>query len=473
MEPTMNNQQPATNYKYIYFLGIGGIGMSAIARWFKANGKPVWGYDKTDTVLTQNLAKEGINIHFEDNIDLIPKEVLENKTETLVVLTPAVPQDHAELNFFREQGYTIKKRSEVLGIITANAYTIAVAGTHGKTSTSSMVAHLLHDAGIDCSAFLGGIAVNLNSNLAIGNAEKDGKQIVVVEADEYDRSFLTLHPDIAIVTNSDADHLDIYGDKDHLIHSFQDFIGQIKPGGTLILNKNTDPRLTEKMQKGVNLITYSLENGDLHASEIQVSGRTFGFDLKSVDKDIPDLALKVPGFHNVENMLAAIQACLILNVPENAIQNGVKTYKGVKRRFEYIFENDSKVYIDDYAHHPTEIEAFIRSVKALYPGKKLKLIFQPHLFTRTRDFADGFAESLSQADEVVLLEIYPAREKPIPGITSKILLEKITSSQKTLLTKEEVLLNLQSDKSWDVLATVGAGDIDTLVQPIKNILEKL
>src|SRR5688572_4643842 len=253
--------------------------MSAIARYFKANGKPVWGYDKTETALTQNLLAEGINIHFEDSIDLIPKEVLENKAETLVILTPAVPQDHTELNFFRNEGYTIKKRSEVLGLITANAYTIAVAGTHGKTSTSSMVAHLLHEAGIDCSAFLGGISVNLNSNLAIGRAEHNGKPIVVVEADEYDRSFLTLHPDIAIVTSSDADHLDIYGDKDHLIHSFQDFISQIKPGGTLILNKDTDPRLTDKIQSGVNVITYSLKHGDLQASEIAVNGRTFSFDL--------------------------------------------------------------------------------------------------------------------------------------------------------------------------------------------------
>jgi len=473
MDRTTNNEQRATNYQYIYFLGIGGIGMSAIARWFKANGKPVWGYDKTETVLTQNLAQEGIQIHFEDKVDLIPQEVKENKAETLVVLTPAVPQDHTELNFFREQGFTIKKRSEVLGIITAGAFTIAVAGTHGKTSTSSMVSHLLHAAGIDCSAFLGCIAVNLNSNLALGNAQINGKPVIVVEADEYDRSFLTLHPDIAIVTNSDADHLDIYGDKDQLIHSFQDFISQIKPGGTLILNHNTDPRLTEKMQPGVNQITYSLEQGDLKTTGISVSGRTFTFNLENVDKNIPDLELNVPGFHNVENMLAAIQVCLILQVPENAIRNGVKTYAGVKRRFEYIFENDNKVYIDDYAHHPTEIEAFIRSVKALYPGKKLKLIFQPHLFSRTRDFADGFAESLSRADEVVLLEIYPAREKPIPGVTSEILLEKINSSQKTLQTKEEVLLNLQSGNDWDVLATVGAGNIDTLVQPIKTILEKL
>lgn len=462
----------AQDYKYIYFLGIGGIGMSAIARWFKAMGKPVWGYDKTDTTLTQNLAGEGINIHFEDSVNLIPREVLENKAETLVVLTPAVPQDHTELNFFRNGGYTIKKRSEVLGIITADAFTIAVAGTHGKTSTSSMVSHLLHDAGVDCSAFLGGIAVNLNSNLAIGYAKKDNKPIVVVEADEYDRSFLTLHPDVAIITSSDADHLDIYGDKDHLITSFRDFISQVKPGGTLILNKNTDPRLLESVPAGVNLIQYSLNEGQLHAENIAVQGRTFTFDLAGPEGKIENLELHVPGFHNVENMLAAIQVCQLLGITENAIQNGVKTYRGVKRRFEFIYEGEGKVYIDDYAHHPTEIEAFVRSLKALYPEKKLKVIFQPHLFSRTRDFADGFAESLSAADEVVLLEIYPAREKPIPGITSEIILEKIAGSRKTLQTKAEVLLNLQSGKSWDVLATVGAGDIDTLVLPIRKILEE-
>lgn len=465
--------EPATNYKYIYFLGIGGIGMSAIARYFHAQGKPVWGYDKTETALTQNLVSEGLKIHYEDNVNLIPKEVLENKAETLVILTPAVPQDHSELNFFRHEGYIIKKRSEVLGIITANAFTIAVAGTHGKTSTSSMIAHLLHACGVDCSAFLGGISVNLNSNLAIGNAQQNGKPIVVVEADEFDRSFLTLHPDIAIVTNSDADHLDIYGDKDHLIHSFQDFIGQVKPGGTLILNKNTDPRLTDKIQAGVNVITYSLNHGELQASNITVNGRTFAFNLIGPQGRMLDLELPVPGFHNVENMLAAIQACLLLQVPENAIREAVKSYRGVKRRFEYVAETSTKVYIDDYAHHPTEIEAFIKSLKALYPGKKIKVIFQPHLFTRTRDFAEGFSQSLSLADEVVLLDIYPAREKPIPGVTSEIILRNITSSQKSLQSKAEVLLNLQSDMAYDVLATVGAGDIDTLVTPIKNIVEKL
>lgn len=473
MEPTTNNQQTATNYKYIYFLGIGGIGMSAIARYFKANGKPVWGYDKTETVLTKNLVSEGIQIHYEDSVDQIPQEVLNNKAETLVILTPAVPQDHTELNFFRAQGYTIKKRSEVLGIITANAFTIAVAGTHGKTSTSTMIAHLLHEAGVDCSAFLGGISVNLNSNLAIGKAEKEGKPIVVVEADEFDRSFLTLHPDIAIVTSSDADHLDIYGDKDHLIHSFQDFISQVKPGGTLLLNKHTDSRLADKIQEGVKIISYSLNEGDLQASDISVKGHSFLFTLTGPEGEMQELELPVPGFHNVENMLAAIQVCLLLGIPENAIKNGVKTFKGVKRRFEFVAETSTKIYIDDYAHHPTEIEAFIRSLKALYPGKKIKVIFQPHLFTRTRDFAEGFSESLSLADEVVLLDIYPAREKPIPGITSEIILKNITSSQKSLQTKAEVLLNLQSGKDYEVLATVGAGDIDTLVSPIKEIIEKL
>ncbi|HSI89812.1 MAG TPA: UDP-N-acetylmuramate--L-alanine ligase, partial [Adhaeribacter sp.] len=414
----------AQDYKYIYFLGVGGIGMSAIARWFRAQGKPVWGYDRTETPLTMSLAEEGVQIHYQDDVNLIPEEVRNNKAETLVVLTPAVPQDHTELGFFRQEGYTIKKRSEVLGLITAGAYTVAVAGTHGKTSTSSMVAHLLKDAGVACAAFLGGISVNLNSNLLLGDAKKDGKPIVVVEADEYDRSFLTLHPDIAVVTSSDADHLDIYGDKDQLIRSFQDFIAQIKPGGTLILNKNTDPRLTEKISPQVNIITYSLDSGDLQAEKVEVEGHNFIFDLKGPMGRIEKLTLPVPGFHNVENMLAAAQVALLLGVPENAIEIGIKSYRGVKRRFEFVYEGKNKVYIDDYAHHPTEIEAFVRSLKALFPEKKIKLIFQPHLFSRTRDFADGFAQSLSAAHEVVLLDIYPAREKPIPGITSEIILEK-------------------------------------------------
>ncbi|HSI91641.1 MAG TPA: UDP-N-acetylmuramate--L-alanine ligase, partial [Adhaeribacter sp.] len=451
-------------------LGAGGIGMSALARYFNAKGHQVSGYDKTPTPLTEALIAEGVNIHFEDNVKAIPQEVLDNPDKTLVVLTPAVPKDHSELNFFRENNFTIKKRSEVLGLVAGQAYTIAVAGTHGKTTTSSMVAHLLNDCGVNCSAFLGGISVNLESNLLIGETE-NGKDIVVVEADEYDRSFLTLHPDIAVVTSTDADHLDIYGDKDHLVHSFRDFVSQIRPNGTLIINKNADQQILEKIDPSVRVITYSLESGDLHAGKITIDKHTFLFDIKSPLGDLENMALPVPGFHNVENAMAACLAAQLLGESPEKIRLGLQKYKGVKRRFEFVSEGKDYVYIDDYAHHPREIEALLNSLKALYPGKKIKVIFQPHLFSRTRDFADGFAESLSQADELVLLPIYPAREKPIEGVTSDLLLRKINLPEKALFSKEEVLENLRTNRNFDVLATVGAGDIDTLVKPIKNILE--
>ncbi len=460
------------NYRYIYFLGIGGIGMSAIARWFHAKGFPVWGYDKTRTALTEKLEQEGIHIHYDDAIENLPKEILEDKANTLVILTPAIPAEHSEWNYLKEQGYTIKKRSEVLGIITADAYTVAVAGTHGKTTTSSMVAHLLHHAGVDVSAFLGGIATNLNSNLLISKGSRE-KELVVVEADEFDRSFLTLFPEIAIVTSADPDHLDIYGDSEELIRTFQRFISQIKPGGYLLLNQNTDPRLTTQIQPEVNVITYSLESGDAHTQGIKIEGRWFNFDIESPFHNIGSLKLGVPGFHNTENMLAAILVGQILQVPEDEIRRGVESYSGVKRRFEFVYEGNGKVYIDDYAHHPKEIDAFMRSLRALYPNKRIKVIFQPHLFTRTRDFANEFAECLSKADEVVLLDIYPAREKPIPGVTSEMLLELIDCPEKSLKTKAEIMDNLALNLDFDVLATVGAGDIDTLVKPIKNILEKV
>lgn len=460
------------DYRYIYFLGIGGIGMSAIARWFHAKGYPVWGYDKTSTPLTQTLEQEGINVHYEDAVTNLPKEVQASKESTLVILTPAIPAEHAEWNYLKEQGYTIKKRSEVLGIITANAFTIAVAGTHGKTTTSSMVTHLLHHAGVDASAFLGGIATNINSNLLISKGERE-QELIVVEADEYDRSFLTLFPDIAIVTSADPDHLDIYGDGEELIRTFQRFISQIKPGGYLLLNKNTDSRLTAHIQPGVKVISYSLDSGDAHIQNLTIDGRWFKFDVKSPFYNIGSISLGLPGFHNAENVLAAILAVQILQVAEDQIRNAVQTYNGVKRRFEFVYEGNGKVYIDDYAHHPKEIDAFMSSVRALYPDKRIKVIFQPHLFTRTRDFANEFAESLSKADEVVLLDIYPAREKPIPGITSHMLLEQITCPLKSLITKAEIVDNLAANNDFDVLATIGAGDIDTLVLPIKNILEKV
>jgi len=458
-------------YKYIYFLGIGGIGMSAIARWFRAKNFPVWGYDRTETPLTQALVEEGIQIHYDDNVNHIPQEVLTHKQATLVILTPAIPAEHQEWHYLREQGYTIKKRSEVLGLITKTGYTVAVAGTHGKTTTSSMVAHLLHQAGVNCSAFLGGIAVNFNSNLVLA-ADASESETVVVEADEYDRSFLRLFPNIAIITSSDADHLDIYGDKEELIKSFQDFVNQIQPHGYLILNEQVDSRVTARIDPSVTILRYAFTGQHIQAADLQIAGRQFTFSLQSSLGAIPSLKLQVPGYHNVENMLAAVTVAQILAVPETKIAAAVETYRGVNRRFEYVIDNGRQIYIDDYAHHPGEINAFMRSLKALYPDRKLKIIFQPHLFTRTRDFANEFAESLSQADELILLDIYPAREKPIPGITSQIILDKVMCINKYIATKDEVLESLKNNSNIDIVATVGAGDIDTLVKPIKQILER-
>ena len=444
--------------------------MSALARWFQANGHHVSGFDKTETPLTLALAAEGIAIHYADAAENIPAEVRENRAQTLVVLTPAIPADSQEWAWLRAEGYDIRKRSQVLGVLTRGRYTIAVAGTHGKTTTSSMVAHLLHHAGLDVGAFLGGIAVNLGSNLLLPTHEAAP---IVVEADEYDRSFLTLFPDIAIVTSTDADHLDIYGDQNALIESFRQFVAQIKPGGTLLLNHTADPSVAAAAPAGTNIIRYGLsaEQGpELFASGISAEGHEFHFDLHGPHGVVSDLKLAVPGYHNVENMLAAAAVAQIHEIIPEKLRAAVAAYRGVKRRFEFVVTTPKNVYLDDYAHHPREIEAFLRSVRALYPGKRLRVIFQPHLFTRTRDFAEGFSKSLSIADEVFLLDIYPAREKPIPGITSEIILSNITSPSKAIRTKEQVLAAAKTDDSFDVLATVGAGDIDTLVPQLKLLL---
>ncbi|QDA59088.1 UDP-N-acetylmuramate--L-alanine ligase [Hymenobacter jejuensis] len=463
---------PVAAFPNVYFLGIGGIGMSALARWFQANGHRVSGYDKTATPLTEALSAEGIAVHYDDAIESIPREVIDNQKDTLVILTPAIPKDHKEWAWLRERGYDIRKRSQVLGLLTQGQRTIAVAGTHGKTTTSSMVAHLLHHAGVNCSAFLGGIAVNLNSNLLL--AKPGDAAAVVVEADEYDRSFLTLHPDIAIVTSTDADHLDIYGDKDALVASFRQFVGQIKPGGTLIINHTADASVADAVPAGVRVVRYGLnpEQGpDLNAPNITARGHEFHFDLHSPQGNVAGLVLAVPGYHNVENMLAAAFAAQLEGVQTDTLKTAVAAYKGVKRRFEFIVTaGEEKVYVDDYAHHPREIEAFLRSLRALYPSKRLRAVFQPHLFTRTRDFAPGFSESLSIADEVVLLDIYPARELPIPGVTSELILSQITAPKKSLQTKDQVVAAAETDTDFDVLATVGAGDIDQLVPRLKNIL---
>ncbi|MDU0371359.1 UDP-N-acetylmuramate--L-alanine ligase [Hymenobacter endophyticus] len=495
--------------KYVFFLGIGGIGMSALARWFRANGYEVSGYDKTATPLTEKLTAEGIAIHYEDAVENIPLVVRQNRAQTLVVLTPAIPKDHQEWAWLREQGYDIQKRSQVLGLLTQGRPTIAVAGTHGKTTTSSMVAHLLHHAGVPCAAFLGGISVNLGSNLllpseAIKNEElkinnsltateglaadseqptTNNEQLatnipVVVEADEYDRSFLTLFPTVAIVTSTDADHLDIYGHKEALVESFRQFVGQIQPGGTLIINHTADPSVAAAAPAGVRVIRYGLspeEGPELYATNITAQGHQFHFALHGPQGTTDGLVLSVPGYHNVENMLAAACVAQFYGLSPEQLRTAVAAYQGVKRRFEFILTAGTaaapKVYVDDYAHHPREIEAFLRSVRALYPGRRLRVIFQPHLFSRTRDFAPGFAESLSIADEVVLLDIYPARELPMPGVTSELILSQITAPVKSLQTKEEILQNAETNLNFDVLATVGAGDIDQLVPRLKNILE--
>ncbi len=446
--------------------------MSALARWFHVNGHQVSGYDKTETPLTQTLVAEGIRVHYVDAVANIPVEIRENRTQTLVVLTPAIPAESLEWAWLREAGYDIRKRSQVLGVLTHGRYTIAVAGTHGKTTTSSMVAHLLHHAGQDVGAFLGGIAVNLGSNLLLP-ASTDAP--IVVEADEYDRSFLTLLPDVAIVTSTDADHLDIYGDQNALIDSFRQFVSQIKPGGTLLINHTAHPSVAAAAPAGTNIIRYGLsaEQGpELFATNIAAEGHQFHFDLTGPKEVVSGLQLAVPGYHNVENMLAAVAVAQIQGVGPEKIRAAVAAYRGVKRRFEFVVTAVENVYLDDYAHHPREIEAFLRSVRALYPGKRLRVIFQPHLFTRTRDFAEGFSKSLSIADEVFLLDIYPAREKPLPGVTSAMLLPGITAPTKAIQTKEQVLAGAKTDCSFDILATVGAGDIDTLVPELKLILTR-
>lgn len=473
-------------FKNIYFLGIGGIGMSALARWFKAQGFWVGGYDKTETTLTQQLFEEGIDIHYDNKLGRIPSEVYQ-KRETLVVRTPAVPKENFELQYFENERYIILKRSEVLGLITENLITIAVSGTHGKTTTSCFIAHILKQAGANVSAILGGISANYNSNLLIGKPTEKidkmpdvpiyGKHLCVVEADEYDRSFLTLQPDIAIVTSMDADHLDIYDNHEELKKSFSDFINQIKVKGHLIIKNGLD--FTLKGNKLVYIHIYnSVSEQDLNqtidtpfsAKNITIVDGFFRFDFFTKTNVIKDIKLQVPGFHNVENAVAAINACILLEVPEEIIKSGLETFRGVKRRFEYIINTKNLVFIDDYAHHPTEIEAFLSSVKALYPNKKLTCIFQPHLFSRTRDFADGFSKSLSIADEVILMEIYPARELPIAGVCAEMLLPKITAKKQ--LANKQNLMQILEKNNFEVLVTVGAGDIDTFIEKIKFHLLK-
>ena len=440
----------------VYLVGIGGIGMSGLARYFHHLGCVVCGYDKTSTPLTDALHNEGIQAVFEDRTDWIPMSFLEPCDSTLVVYTPAIPNDSKILNYFKNKGFYLQKRSQVLGIISRGMFTIAVAGTHGKTTTSGMIAHILKDSSKDCSAFLGGISSNYNTNVLYGE-----NNIVVVEADEYDRSFLTLNPDTAIITSMDADHLDIYGDLSHLEESFRLFASQLKPGGVLIY------------KKGLPLgdgFTYAI-NGEAGAmgTNIRIEDGSFFFDFSNASTSIPAIRMGIAGVHNIENAVAAIEASLRLDISGAAIREALGSFKGIKRRFEYIVKNEQYIYIDDYAHHPEELRAAISSVKRLYPNKKLTVIFQPHLFTRTRDFVDGFAEVLDMADELLMLEIYPARELPIAGVDSNMILSRMKVENKRLCGKQECLDIIKNEKP-ELLLTVGAGDIDTLVQPLQQIL---
>lgn len=439
----------------VYFIGIGGIGMSALARYFQFIGKNVAGYDKTETQLTSELQENGIKIHFEDNINLIA-DSFKNSENTVVVITPAVPKNHSEWNFFLDNGFTVKKRAEVLGIITKDTFCFAVAGTHGKTTTSSILGHILYESGVDVTAFLGGIVEGYDSNL-IGT----GKTVTVVEADEFDRSFLHLHPNMSCVTSMDADHLDIYGDVAAIEASFKEFANKV-PSDNLFIVKGLP---LEGNTIAVNV------GADYIAQNIRIENGFYVFDVKTATELIENVKFGLPGHHNLTNALLAFAMAKSYGVENEKISNALATFKGVRRRFSFQIRTEKIVYIDDYAHHPTEINAVYQAVKELYPNKKIMACFQPHLFSRTKDFVEGFAESLSQFDELLLLEIYPARELPIEGVNATWLLEKITSKNKQLVSKEKVLTCFENSDA-DVYITIGAGDIGEMVKSIKKVLNE-
>ncbi|OSZ79371.1 UDP-N-acetylmuramate--L-alanine ligase [Chitinophagaceae bacterium IBVUCB1] len=443
--------------KRVYFVGIGGIGMSALARFFRNQGAVVNGYDRTETALTKQLAAEGMGVHYTDDVNLLDKEA------ELVVYTPAIPKDHAGLNWYRDNGYAVYKRSDALQWITEALFSVTVAGTHGKTTVSTMIAYLLRETGYGCNAFLGGISVNYNSNYwSSDNAT------AVIEADEYDRSFLKLFPDIAVLTAMDADHLDIYGTAEEVEAAFIQYTHNIKAGGTLIAKHGLH---RAKDLKASNTITYSLQNdaADVYGANIVQKDGGYTFDVIIKDRIINGVQLPIGGMHNIENAIAAIAVTQLLKIDADKVKEALAGFKGIKRRFEYVLKDDKMVFIDDYAHHPEELAALIQSAKRLFAGRRCVVAFQPHLFSRTRDFADGFANSLSMADEVILLDIYPARELPIAGVTSQMIAEKMTAPC-TVLSKEGLLEYVKA-APLDMLITAGAGDIDKLVNPIKEILE--
>lgn len=442
--------------------------MSALARWFHRRGARVGGYDRIKTGLTAELEKEGIWIHYEDDFEAVPP-LFQDRASTLVIYTPAVPKGHGELGHFQNTGHEVKKRSEVLGLISKGHYTIAVGGTHGKTTVSSMIAHLLNVSKGGCSAFVGGIMANYDSNIITGSEAVP----LVIEADEFDRSFLSLSPDYSILTSADPDHLDIYGDAREVKKTFGEFMALGGPGGKALIHYAAASQIAEYLEN--SYYTYGIDNGDVQAKALRAVGGFFFFNYEGRGHKIKDVRLGISGFHNVENAIAAITVGLDMGMAPEEAKAAIESYKGVKRRFEYIIKTSDFVFIDDYAHHPAEIAAFLKSVRALFPKKKLTVIFQPHLFSRTQDFQEGFAESLALADEVILLDIYPAREKPIPGVTSKVIFDKLNNARNVnVLTSKEGLLEAMGNKSVELLCTIGAGDIDTKVPELETFyLNKL
>ena len=444
-------------YKNIYFVGIGGIGMSSIARYFNNKNVNIFGYDRVKSSLCVELENEGMKIHYTEDTNQISVQ----KEDTLVIYTPAIPSENTELSYFVKNNYIVMKRSEVLGEITEDHFTIAIAGTHGKTTTSTIIAHILHDSGMDCTAFLGGVSTNYNSNLIFGTE----KSVVVVEADEFDRSFLTLNPDVAVITSVDADHLDIYQNKERLISAFSDFTNKIKSGGTLFLEENIDMSVVNR--DDISVLKYGLSvSSNCKGTDIYSDRKTMKFQVECNGNTFNDLRLNMGGVYNVMNAVVSVSVANLLEIDSSKIVDGINTFMGIRRRFETHISSDKLVFIDDYAHHPKEVTESINAVKQMYPEREITVVFQPHLHSRTKDFMNEFANSLSLADELILLDIYGAREEEIEGVSSQILLNKCTSTKKELSALDSIVEKI-ADKEIDVLLTLGAGDISTIIEPLR------
>jgi UDP-N-acetylmuramate--alanine ligase len=450
--------------KSVYFVGAGGIGMSALVRYFLAKGYNVGGYDKTPSELTERLIEEGAKIHYEENVDTI-EDCFKQENSTLVVYTPAIPATHKELVYFREHGFEIQKRAQVLGFLTQSHKGLCVAGTHGKTSTSTMAAHLLHQSKVGCNAFLGGISKNYGTNYILSESD-----YVVIEADEFDRSFHWLRPYMTVITATDPDHLDIYGTKEAYLESFRKYTTLIQPGGALIIHKGLE--MKADVQEGVNVYEYSRESGDFHAENIRIGGGEIVFDFVHPSGMIKNIQLGVPVSINIDNGIAAMALAILNGVDENDIREGMKSFAGVDRRFDFKVKTDKMVFLSDYAHHPNEIEQSVKSVRGLYQDKKIAAIFQPHLYTRTRDFYKEFAAALSLLDCVYLCDIYPARELPIEGVSSQLIYDNLRPGIEKYLIRKEDILDVAKTKNFDVLMSLGAGDIEEYVPRIANILSE-